>query len=201
MTKHVASSITSTTTTAATCRFTRASERLRAAVRILALFVFAFVLAGSLRASQSVSLAWNPVTTSPVAGYAVYMGTNGGVYTSRFDVGTNIDITLTGLKEGHTNFFIVASYDSARTESPASAATSYIVPGLVRLTSPSSPGNPATISFPVAVGHSYQIQASTNFQTWTTIGQTTASTSNAWFSFQDPQSSSFSKRFYRLIMN
>ena len=155
MIKHVASSITSTTTIAATCRFTRASERLRAAVRILALFAFAFALAGSLRASQSVSLAWNPVTTSPVAGYAVYMGTNSGVYTSRFDVGTNIDITLTGLKEGRTNFFAVASYNSARTESPASAVTSYIVPGLVQLASPSKPGSPATLSFPVAIGHSY----------------------------------------------
>jgi hypothetical protein len=201
MKNHVASSITLTIITAATCRFTHAPERLRAAIRSSALFVFAFVLAGSLRASQSVSLAWNPVTTTPVAGYAVYAGTNVGVYASRFDVGTNIDITLTGLKEGHTNFFAVVAYNSARTESPASPATSYIVPGLVRLAGPSKPGSPATLSFPVAVGHSYQIQASTNFQTWTNIGQTTTSTSNAWFSFQDPQSSSFSKRFYRLIMN
>ncbi len=197
----VASSISLTTTTAATCRFTHAPERLRAAIRISALFVFTFVLAGSLRASQSVSLAWNPVTTTPVAGYAVYVGTTNGVYASRFDVGTNTDITLTGLKEGHTNFFAVAAYNSARTESSASPATSYIVPGLVNLASLAKPGKPATLSFPVAVGHSYQILASTNLQTWSNIGQTTVSTSNAWVTFQDPQPGPFSRRFYRLIMD
>jgi hypothetical protein len=201
MKTHVASSITLTTTTAATCRSTRVPERLRAAIRISTALALTFLVAGSLRASQSVSLAWSPVTTPPVMGYAVYMGTNSGVYTSRFDVGTNTDITLTGLKEGYTNFFAVVSYNSARTESTASAATSYIVPGLVRFSNPPKPGSPATLSFSVAVGHSYQIMASTNLQTWSNIGQTTVSTSNAWVTFQDPQSGSFSKRFYRLIMN
>lgn len=201
MTKHVASSITSITTTAATCRFTRASERLSTAIRILGLFVFAFVLAGSLRASESVSLAWNPVTTTQVSGYAFYLGNTNGVYASRFDVGTNTAITLTGLKEGQTNFFAVAAYDSARIESAPSQAASYIVPGLVRLVGPPKSGGHATVSFPVAIGHSYQILASTNLQTWTSIGQTTTSTSNAWFSFQDPQTGPFARRFYRLIMN
>jgi hypothetical protein len=201
MTKHVASSITSTTTTAATCRFTRAPERRSTAIRISALFAFTVMLAGSLHASQSVSLAWNPVTTTQVSGYAFYLGNTNGVYTSRFDVGTNTVVTLNGLKEGHTNFFAVAAYDSARTESAPSQAASYVVPGLVKLTSPSKPGNPATLSFPVAVGHSYQILASTNLQTWSNIGQTTVSTSNAWVTFQDPQPGPFSKRFYRLIMN
>jgi hypothetical protein len=201
MTKHVASSITSTTTTAATCRFTRASERLRAAIRISTALALTFVLVGSLRANQSVSLAWNPVTTTPVAGYAVYVGNASGVYTSRFDVGTNTDITLTGLKEGQTNYIAVAGYDSARMEGSLSSQVSYLVPGLVRLTSPPKSGNHATLSFPVAIGHSYQIMASTNLQTWTNIGQTTVSASNAWVTFPDPQSGPFSRRFYRLIMN
>jgi hypothetical protein len=201
MKTHVASSITLTTTTAATCRSTHVLERLCGAIRISTALALTLVLAGSLRASQSVSLAWNPVTASPVAGYAVYVGTTNGVYTSRFDVGTNVDITLTGLKEGNTNFIAVAAYNSARTESAASPAASYIVPGLVKLASPSKPGNPATLSFPVAVGHSYEIMASTNLQTWTNIGQTTVSTSNAWVNFQDPQPGPFSRRFYRLIMN
>jgi hypothetical protein len=201
MTKHVASSITSITTTAAICGCTRAPERLHTAIRILALFVSAFVLASPLRASESVSLAWNPVTTTQVSGYAFYLANTNGVYTSRFDVGTNTAITLTGLKEGQTNIFAVAAYDSARIESAPSQAASYIVPGLVRLTSPAKSGNHATLSFPVAVGHSYQILASTNLQTWTNIGQTTSSTSNAWVSFQDPQTGPFARRFYRLIMN
>jgi hypothetical protein len=195
----VASSITSTTTAAGTFRFTRASERLRAAIWILAVLTLAFVLGGSLRASQSVSLAWNPVTSTPVAGYAFYLvGANG---VSRFDVGTNTDITLTGLQEGQTNYFAVSAYNSARIEGSVSSLASYLVPGLVVLSPPSKPGNHATVSFPVAVGHFYQIQASTNLQAWTSIGQTTTSTSNAWVNFQDPQTGPFSKRFYRLIMD
>jgi hypothetical protein len=170
-------------------------------VRISTTLMFTLLLAGSLRASQTVSLAWNPVTTTPVAGYAVYVGTNSGVYPSRFDVGTNTDITLTGLKEGQTNYFVVAGYDSARIEGSRSSQISYLVPGLVRFASPPKPGSPATLSFPVAIGHSCQVMASTNLHTWINIGQTTVSTSNAWVSFQDPQSGSFSKRFYRLIMN
>jgi hypothetical protein len=197
----VASSIALTTTTAATCRFTRALERLHAAIRISALFAFTLVLAGSLRASQTVSMAWNPVTNAPVAGYAFYLGNTVGAYTARFDVGTNTAITLTGLKEGQVKYFAVASYDSAHIESAPSQAAAYIVPGLIKLSSPAQPGNPAIISFPVAVGHSYQIQASTNLHTWTNIGQTSVATLNYWTTFQDPQPGPFSKRFYRLIMN
>jgi hypothetical protein len=197
----VASSTSSITTAAGIFRFTRAFERLCAAILILAALALVFVPGGSLRADQTASMAWNPVTTTPVTGYAFYLGTASGVYTSRFDVGTNTDITLIGLKEGQTNYFAVTAYNSARVESPASPAVPYIVPGLILLTPPSKSVNHATVSFPVAVGHSYQIQASTNLQTWTNIGQTATWTSNIWVSFQDPQTGPFSKRFYRLIMN
>jgi hypothetical protein len=164
----------------------------------LAAIALAFLLNGTLRAGQSASLAWNPVTTTPVAGYAVYMGN--GISSTRYDVGTNTQVTFNGLKEGATLYFTVASYNSARMESPASSAISYIVPGLMRLTPPSKPGTPGTLSFPVAVGHSYQLQASTNLTTWTNLWQTPVWQQNAWVPYQDTQAGSFQKRFYRLIM-
>lgn len=200
MRTRVASSITSTSTTAAIFRFTRAPDRLRAAILIPAGLVSVLFLAGSLRADQTASLGWNPVTNVPVAGYACYVGNVSGIYTNRFDVGTNTQITLTGLKEGKTNYFAVAAYDSARIEGPASPSVPYIVPGLVRLTPPPKSGGGGTLSFPVAPGHSYEVQASTNLATWTNLWQTSVYSSNAWVSYQDPQSASFKKRFYRLIM-
>jgi hypothetical protein len=200
MSSPVASTISSTTTTRAIFRFTRALDRLRAAICISAGLAAALILAGPLRAEQSVDLGWNPVTNMPVAGYAFYVGSTNGTYTSRFDVGTNTAIIINGLTEGTTNYFAVTSYNSARLESPASPAVPYIVPGLVRFALPTKPGAAGTVSFPVAPGHSYELQASTNLSTWTNLWQTSVYSSNIWVSYQDPKGTSSKERFYRLIM-
>jgi len=151
-------------------------------------------------ADQSVSLSWNTNADASAAGYALYRGSSPGNYTSRIDVGTNTTVTLTGLKEGQTNYFTVAAYNSARIEGSPSAPIVYLVPGLARLTPPRS-GNPASISFPAAIGHWYEVQASVNLTNWSTIYQSSSSTSNAWMTFNDPQSATFSKRFYRVVMH
>ncbi len=162
--------------------------------------VLCSVLPGlTLRAAQNLSVAWNP--TAGAAGYYFYCGTNGTNYTSLFDVGTNSTITLTGLTEGRTNNFTVVGYNSARMLGTPAAQMSFIVPGCIRFNAATSAGAPANICFPVAVGHSYQVEASTNLQTWTNIWQTSMSTSNAWVYYQDPQAGSFTMRFYRLILN
>jgi hypothetical protein len=181
--------------------FTRAHKRAWAAIRISTALVLVLLSGGLVRASQSASLAWNPVTNSAVAGYAFYLGSTNGIYSSRFDVGTNTNITLTGLQAGSTNYFAVTAYNSARMEGPASVQVSYLVPGLVRLAPPAQRGAPVTVSFPVAAGHWYEIQGSTNLVSWTNLWQTSISTSNAWVSYKDPQSGALSKRFYRLILN
>lgn len=152
-----------------------------------------------IRASQSVTLAWNPDSgTNNVAGYAVYSGTNSSNYSSRLDTGTNTTATVSGLKEGLTYYFAVTAYNTAKVESAPSAPITYLVPGILALTPAAKPGNPVTIKFPVAPGHSYTVQATVDMKTWTNLWQTGTSTSNAWVSFQDSQSSSFRKRFYRL---
>ena len=201
MSIHVASNTSSITTSGATFRFIPAARKNRRAIRFAAALTLGFALCGQLRASQSASMAWNPVTNTMVTGYAFYLGDTNGVYSSRFDLGTNTAVTLTGLKEGQTKYFAVTAYNSAGIESPASPAASYIVPGLVRLVPPSKPGYPMIVTFPVAVGHSYEIQASTNFVNWSNLGSTAVSTSNTWFTYQDAQYASYPKRFYRLIMN
>jgi hypothetical protein len=167
----------------------------------LGLLAAGLFFGGAARAVQSVSISWNPSTNAGIAGYIFYRGTNSGVYTSQFNVGTNTAITLTGLPEGQMDYFSVAAYDGAGVTSPNSTQITYLVPGLQRLVPPTGPGKTASLTFSGASGHSYNVQASSNLVTWTTIWSSGALNSNGWVTFQDPQSSTLSQRFYRLIMN
>jgi hypothetical protein len=168
---------------------------------MIACAILPLIFPPAARGAQSVSLAWNADTAPDVAGYVLYAGANSTNYTTRLNVGTNTTITVTGLKEGSTDYFAVTAYNSAGIESPTSTQISYLVPGLLVLNNSSTNGNAPQIRFPVAVGHSYQVQASTDLHTWTNLLQTSLATSNAWFSYSDPQAAAFQIRFYRLVMN
>ena len=174
----------------------RSARLLGAGVLAVSLFVGAAV-----RGGQAVSIAWDASQSTGVAGYTVYRGTTSGVYTNTYDTGTNLALTLTGLPEGQTNYFKVVAYNAARMTGTMSSELSYIVPGVVRVSAPAKAGNPASICFPVAVAHTYSIQASTDLSVWATIYTTTSCTSNAWVTYQDPQTSAFPHRYYRLILN
>jgi len=87
------------------------------------LFSLAFLLAASLsatRASQSVSLAWDPNPESDIAGYRLYYGTSSGQYSSVIDVGDVTTGTISNLSGGGTYFIAVTAYDTAGLESPVS---------------------------------------------------------------------------------
>jgi hypothetical protein len=151
------------------------------------------------QAGQSVTLAWHPNATPDTMGYAVYSGSQSGNYSSRLDVGTNTTATISGLKEGQTNYFVVTAYNSARVESIPSSEVAYLVPGMLRLIGTSQSG--ATLKFPVAPGHWYDVQASTDLKSWASIGQTAVAATNSWVNFQDTNSGSFPRRYYRLVMH
>jgi hypothetical protein len=57
------------------------------------------------------------------------------------------------------------------------------------------------ITFPVAPGQWYEVQASVDLQTWSTIYQTEVASSNATLQFSDTNSSAFPSRFYRLVLH
>ena len=165
----------------------------------LLMLLLSFSFPRCVLADQTAALAWN-APSSGAAGYYVHCGTNSGVYTSMFDAGTNTAVNVSGLKEGQTNYFMVVGYNSARILGTPSPEISYLAPGCLRLGArPSTNG--AALSFPVAVGHPYSVQASTDLQTWTTLWQSGSSTSNAWVSYFDAQASAYPERFYRLLMN
>lgn len=154
----------------------------------------------SARATQSVSLAWNPSTDTSTAGYIIYAGKSATNLSSQINVGTNTTVTISGLKEGTTNYFAVGAYNSANVVGTPSTPVSYLVPGLLAMSPSASSTRPPLITFPTAVGHWYEVQASTNLITWSNLIQTATATTNAWVSYTDPQGL-LPRRFYRLIMH
>lgn len=175
----------------------------KASVRCLAVVVLLISFCGILQAGQSVTtvaLGWNADTSTNVAGYALYYGTNSSNYSVRLDAGTNTAVTVSNLQAALTYYFAVTAYNSQHVESVPSSPLSYLVPGILTMTPPSKTA-PATIKFPVTPGHTYTVQASGDLKSWTNLWQLGTATSNAWVSFQDSQSGSFSRRFYRLSMS
>ena len=78
----------------------------------------AFLILGSFTvAGASVTLSWNPSTSTNVAGYEVFYGVADGQYTNALDAGTNTTITVSGLADGQTYFFAATTYDSSGDQS------------------------------------------------------------------------------------
>jgi hypothetical protein len=160
----------------------------------------AVLLCNSARCAQNVSLAWNSLNNSSIAGYFLYCGSEEGIYTNRINIGNSTTASVSGLQEGQTYHFAVSAYNSAGTEGSLSTDVSYIAPGAIALLSPANSSS-MSMEFPVAPNHWYEVQASVDMQTWTTIGQTAVATSNAWTQFTDLQAGQFSTRFYRLVLH
>lgn len=156
---------------------------------------------GSAWGSQSVTLAWDPSTDAVVAGYLVLYGPASGDYTSRVDAGANTTATISGLREGLTYYFAVVAYDVLGEESAPSPEITYIVPGLLVLSPGADSGKTMNLSFPVASGGRYDLQATADLQSWTNIWQTGTSDSNAWVQFTDAQTIPAPQRFYRLVLH
>ena len=165
-----------------------------------AAIILLMVMCFAARAGQNVSLAWSP-STNAVSGYAIHYGNASHSYFFRLDVGTNTTASLSNLRPGGTNFFAVTAYDSTGMESSYSSELAYIVPGILHVVPPAKPGDVPTLKFPVAPGHWYEVQATTDMHTWSTISTTPMMTSNYWAGYQDPKAKAFHSRFYRLVLH
>jgi hypothetical protein len=162
-------------------------------------FALLLITCSRAQAQQSLTLAWNPSTNSNVAGYTVYLGYSSGDFTQQFDAGTNTSIVLKGLVPGQTNYMVVKAYNSQDVESAPSNEISFIVPGMLSMAPKAQPRKPAEISFAVAPGHSYEVEASVDLVNWSTIWET-SSTTNGVMTYSDPEGANLKVRFYRLIM-
>jgi regulation of enolase protein 1 (concanavalin A-like superfamily) len=89
--------------------------------------------------AASLTLAWDHSTSSNVAGYQISYGTQSGKYTANVKAGYVTSVSINGLTEGTTYYFIVQSYDSAGTLGSPSPEISGKVPAAVPALSISCP--------------------------------------------------------------
>jgi hypothetical protein len=151
----------------------------------------------SVRSQANVTLAWNSSSDPIVTGFNIYYGGASGVYTNKTSAGVATSFTISNLVLGTTYYFAATTYDAAGAESALSSEVSYTVPMPppgVQLLVTSARRFVLTVTGPV--GHTYHIQATQDFKTWTIIGTATVG-ANGSLNFTDTNAASFSKRFYR----
>jgi fibronectin type 3 domain-containing protein len=86
---------------------------------------------GSTQAISAVDVSWTPSPDSAVYGYAVYYGTQSGVYTNSTTFYSSSDGLIFGLAAGVTYYFAVAAVDEYGVEAISSRAVACVVPAPV----------------------------------------------------------------------
>ena len=152
----------------------------------------------------SLTLAWDPSTDPSVVGYRLYEGFASQSFTNVIDVGSNLQITVSGLISGATYYFAVTAYDGTGLESAFSGQISYTVPA-------SSPGpspiaslmilkndlDQAILSGSGPIGYVFDVCATMDLSSWLVIGTVTVDATGL-FQFTDQLSGEIPWRFYRL---
>jgi chitodextrinase len=83
---------------------------------LLALALLAFARPA---VAGTISLTWDPSSSTNLAGYRVYYGSAPGTYTKSLDVGNTTSATVTGVADCTTWYLSVKAYNTAGTESTA----------------------------------------------------------------------------------
>jgi len=173
---------------------------LKKMLRTMLLIVLGLFCVGA-RARASVTLGWDPVTTSPVAGYRLYQGTVSEGYTTNFDVGNMAQRTVSGLSNGVTYYFAVTSYSTNGLESDFSGEIAFTpsvgtnAPLVLHLAV--LPGRVMRLTGTGTAGHAYDVLATQNFKTWTVLTNITMNSQGS-FAMTDLAAASLPTRSYRL---
>ena len=125
-------------------------------------------LAGSL------TLAWDPVTDSRVAGYKIHYGTSSRNYTSHIDVGNVTTRTVPNLTDGVRYYLAVTAYDGSRIESGFSNEVAGTVPAGAPVASFTA--STTTGTAPLAMNFTSTSTGTINTYTWA-FGDGTSSNS------------------------
>lgn len=164
-------------------------------------FLIGFLILAALSTTvqaDSVTLAWNRSPDPTVTGYNIYYGGTSGTYTNKVSAGSATNATISGLVPGATYYFAATTYYSLSlsVESALSSAVSYTMPILAEVQFRVTPTRKFILTVTGPVGHTYDIQATQDFKTWTVIGTGTVDAGGS-LSFTDTNAASFSRRFYR----
>jgi hypothetical protein len=143
------------------------------------------------------TLAWDRSTDSSVTGYRIYYGAASRNYTNSIVVGNVTTNAVPGLMSGVTYFFAVTAYNASGLESIFSNETTHTAPtGLPTVQLRVAVNRQAVLTVKGLSGHTYEIQATQDLKTWTTIGTSTLGASGS-VDFADTNAASFPRRFYR----
>lgn len=145
--------------------------------------------------TYSAEVHWNPSPALRISGYRVHYGTTPGNYSQSISVGNVSTATVSGLSPGITYYFAISAYDANGTESASSRPVSF-VPGTPVAQIQCAPGGSANITVKGLIGHTYEIQATQDFQTWNTLGAVTLGTTASGV-YSDANVFKHTKRFYR----
>jgi PKD repeat protein len=146
---------------------------LRALVRAPRLLAIWLLLAAPAYAG-TLSLAWDPVPSTLVAGYTVHYGPSEGNYPNTVDVGNVTTATIGNLTEGATYHFVVTAYDAAHIE----GAPSNDVAATIAYAAPAAKFQASTVSgvAPLSLNFVNQSTGTITSYSWT-FGDGTTSTS------------------------
>ena len=158
--------------------------------------------------SQSVSVAWDASTGTSVAGYILHYGTASGVYTNSVNVGNQLTATIPDLQDSATYYFVVTARDANGLESVPSNEISYEVPIQFHITAPglkmalgTQRGDPVQFRFLSSPNQTYELQATEDLQTWTTIWYSLPQPTSQLLEYADGDKTESGKRFYRLVVH
>lgn len=168
--------------------------------KFVCLIVLFLSVAGLKKAcASSLTINWNASVSPGVAGYNVYYGTSSGIYSYTLNAGNATSVTIDNLTPGVTYYFAATAYDAYGNQSFLSSEISYVAPNGLTISQSSTSGGSPVLEFPVAPGHWYEVQASTNLQDWISIWQSSTFSANSTVQFSDPDAINFSSRFYRVV--
>jgi hypothetical protein len=165
-------------------------------MKFLGCLLILVALSTTVQAGQSVTLAWNRSSDTNVAGYKIYDGVASHAYSNMVDAGNGTNATISGLIPGATYYFAATTYAASGVESSFSSEVSYTVPILPGVQLNVTPTRQFILTVTGLIGHTYDIQATQDFKTWTVIGTVTVGAGGS-LNFTDTNAASFSKRFYR----
>jgi hypothetical protein len=144
-------------------------------------------LAVSASGQDRVSLAWDPVAETNIAGYKLYYGVASRTYANTINVGSVTNATVSGLTAGTLYYFAATAYDTSGLESDYSTEVVYTNPvataPTIVLNSPangSSFAAPATITLAASVTANAHTITQVQFYNGTTLLGTVVSAPYSW---------------------
>jgi fibronectin type III domain protein len=151
----------------------------------------------TIPATQSITLAWTPSPDTNIMGYNIYYGVASRTYPNVINVGNVTSATISNLVAGVTYYFAATEYDNLGQESGFSDEVSYLAPnGFPTMRIHGMVAGQFILTMTGQINHTYEIQATQDFKTWTTIGNVTIGASGS-LDFTDTNAQNFPDRFYR----